>query len=294
MRKCLLFTSLVVLILTSCQKSIVWDDLILTPPVTPPVTPTPSGSNLLDKIVALTTTDTLTYSYTYDNTKRLIKVTQVGVSSRDKIDETEFYIRDNAGKLIQHTTISYSATSTLPSKYDTIYAKIHYPQGSSNFDYVIHLANNGGGYTTDSVLYTYTNNKISQYKNFSTSLTSAAIPFYSVDIAYDALGNVTLAKYYSFLNSSTPTLSLETSYTYDSKVSPLIYGNESFIALGEYYAGPNNFLSLTVLDKVGTASALTVTYNRAYNSNNLPSTANGIAISNGQPQQTSQLTYFYK
>ncbi len=295
MRSTSLLSLLVIILFSSCQKSIVWDDLVLTPPTTP-VTPTPgaTGGSLLDKIIALSNTDTLTFTYSYDTTKKLVKITKVGVSSGDKVDETEYYIRDVNGKLTQHTKISYSAKSALPSKYDTVYTKIHYPAGSSNFDYVIELANSNGGYITDSITYAYTNSKISRYTYFGTSPTSVAMPYYYLDLTYDAAGNTTDVKYYSYLMGVSPVFSLETIYTYDTKVSPLQYGNESLIALGEYYLGVNNFLSITLIDKTGRASDLAVTYTRTYNTTSLPNTASGVAISAGRPQQTLQLNYFYK
>lgn len=290
-----LLSCLLVLGFSSCQKSIEWNDLVLTP--TTPVTPTPgtTGGNLLVKMVSLSSTDTVTYIYGYDSVKRLIKLTQVGVSSGDKVDETEYYIRDAAGKLIQHTKISYSSTSALPSKYDTVYSKLHYPTGSSNFDYVIESANSGNGYVTDSVTFAYTNNRVSQYKYYATSPSRQPILVYHIDVTYDASGNVINEKLYTYNFTTTPTLSTDNAFTYDNKISPLQYGNESFVGLGENFAGPNNVVSLLITDKSGSSTnTVSVNYNIAYNSNSYPATANGTAIVTGAPAQTLQLTYFYQ
>lgn len=142
------------------------------------------------KVVSVSAADTQTKTYSYDASKRLIKVTSVGISSGDKVEDSDYCIRVANDKLIQHTNISYLIISSLPLKYDTIY-----------------------------------------YAN-----------------------------------------------TYDSKRSPLQYGIESFIGLGENYAGPNNILSLLVTDKSNCSNSVSFNYTLAYNTNAYPAaTANGTA-----------------
>ena len=286
MRKCLLFISLGLLLLSSCQKSIVWDDLVLTPPTIP--IPIPSGTNgsLLTKMVSLSITDTLTYIYSYDSSKRLIKLATVGVSSGAKVDENEYFLRDASGKMVQYTKIEYSKKSTNTSKYDTSYSKVHYPSGSNNFDYIIEFASASRSLISDSITFAYTNNKITQQKIFYGALASggtATLAFQS-DFGYDASGNVTNSKIYTYTNN-VQELSAEATYGYDTKKSPLVLGNEAFITLGEYYSGPNNPISYTLLSKNTNMSSVNINYNITYNANSYPAQATGTATFTGAPSQ---------
>lgn len=295
MRKSLLFIIFTSLLVTSCQKSIVWDDLVLTPP-TPQPPPTGTNGSLLTKIVSLSTTDTLTITYSYDSLKRLIKVATVGISRGDKVDKSQFFLRDTSGKMVQYTEIEYSRNSTNALKYDTSYAKVHYPFGSSNFDYVIEFANTSRTLISDSIAFTYTNNKVTQFKVFYGPLATGGAGTLAAksDFTYDASGNVISNKAYTYTNN-VQTSSGEATYGYDTKKSPLILGNEGFITIGEYYSGPNNAISYTVVDKTGTnPTTVNISYNINYNSNNYPAQAMGTATYTGLPNQTLQLTYFYQ
>ncbi|MBC7650687.1 MAG: hypothetical protein H7101_02945 [Deinococcales bacterium] len=295
MRKYLLFTSLLLLLISSCQKSIVWDDLVLLPPSTP-VTPITGGTSgtLLDKIVSLSNTDTITLSYAYDASKRLIKETQVGISNGDKVDQTKIFKRDASGKIIENTMIEYSTTATTPSKYDTTNMFVHYPTGSLNFDYAIQTEVVSGSSPKDSITFQYTANKITRVKSFfSNSLSIGYKTSYQVDYSYDANGNLAGGKIYTY-TTGTAVLAAEYIFVYDTKKSPLILGNEAFLTLGENYVGSNNVTSLTTTDKINAGGSIVIAYTFGYNANNFPATANGTATYPGLGSQSLKLTYFYQ
>ncbi len=298
MRKRFLFISLVVLILSSCQKSIVWDDLVLTPPTTPIIVPGVGGTtgSLLTKIVSLTTTDTVTQSFSYDSSKKLTKVTSVGISNRDKKDDTYFFTRDASSKITNIVEIVYSASSLNVNKYDTTYATIHYPFGSIKFDYSINTLTSGGLTYRDSTYYTYNAEKVVSVKSYTFNIVSNSYQFSSTkDYTYDVNSNVVTIKVST--SSSNPLnndIAGDYKFEYDSKKSPLILGNEALITLGETYCGANNLskLTLNITSPQAATVILVLSYN--YNSNSYPTFASGKATSQGLNSDSQSITYFYQ
>jgi YD repeat-containing protein len=294
-----LIACLILFCFTSCQKSIEWNDLVLTP--TAPVTPAPGGttSSLLVKLVTLSNTDTLTYNYTYDAANKLVKITTVGLSNGSKVDDLEVLVRDANGRLTQYNKISYSSTSTNASGYDTTITKVHYPTNSNNFDYTISNAFIGGFYLTDSTTYTYVNGKIAQLKlYYSNALTlGQSILAIESNYIYDANGNVALLKNYDYTTSTTPTLYSELAYTFDNKKSPLMLGNEAIVINADVvYIGANNGLSASYKDYSSTqSSTANISYTYSYNTNGYPTQANGTGSSSSSNIPTMlQAFYFYQ
>ncbi|MFC4230282.1 hypothetical protein ACFOW1_00160 [Parasediminibacterium paludis] len=284
---------------TSCQKSIEWNDLVLTP--TTPVTPPPGGttSSLLVKLVTLSNIDTLTYNYTYDSANKLVKITTVGLSNGSKVDNLEILVRDANERLIQYNKISYSSTSTNASGYDTTITKVHYPTNSNNFDYTVSNAFISGLYLTDSTTYTYVNGKITQLKlYYSNALTlGQSVLAIGSNYTYDANGNVTSLKNYDYATSTAPTLYSELAYTFDNKKSPLMLGNEAIVINADLvYIGANNGLSASYKDYSSTqSSTANISYTYSYNTNGYPTQANGTGSSSSSNIPTMlQAFYFYQ
>lgn len=285
---------------TSCQKGIVWDDLNLNPAVpTTPTTPGTSTGNLLVKTVSLSVTDTVTELYTYDTSVKLIKTVNVGFSSGSKTDNRHFLVRDASGRITQHTQIIYSNSSSNASGYDTVVANIHYPSSSSNYDYTTQLQNSMGHVVKDSSTFAYTNGKVVTILTYQTNfVTGIYQPLTKYTYGYDANGNVTSGKAYSYASGSSapPTLGATFTFEYDAKNSPLILGNDAFIVVGETFAGPNNCIKLTSAYSGPPAQTLTLAYNYSYNNNNYPSI--GIATTTYQGTTTSTTsttgTFYYQ
>lgn len=294
-----LLSCLLVLGFSSCQKSIEWNDLVLTP--TTPTTPsggTTTGT-LLMKMVTLSDADTLTYNYTYDAANKLVKITTIGLSNGSKVDDTEILIRDASGKLTQYNKISYSSTSTNASGYDTTSTRVHYPAGSSNFDYTVSNMFVSGFYLTDSTVYTYTNNKISQSKlYYSNSLTfGQSVLALGSSYTYDANGNLLTLKNYDYISAATPTLYSEVSYTFDTKKCPLVLGNEAIVMNADQsFIGLNNGLTAAYKDYSSTQNlSINISYTYSYNTNGYPTQASGTGTSNlSSVPSKLQAFYFYQ
>lgn len=297
MRSTLLFSSLVMILLSSCQKSIVWDDLVLTPPTTP-VTPTTPGSTtgtLLAKAVSLSLTDTSTVLYTYDTSKKLIKSQTVGTSSGSKVDGNEMFVRDASGNVVKYITIRYSTTSFNPSGYDTTITTIHYPTGSNNFDYSKMTQNLLGIVSSDSTTFMYLNGKIVNTYEYITNFVTGGYTLSSYnDYTYDSNGNISSYKIYNYGSGTTPSLVASYVFEHDTKKSPLILGNEGFVINRQTSAGPNNTSKLTLIDNTNTPPVtlnIAVTYN--YNANSMPSDSRTIVSFNGVSSTTNS-TLFYQ
>jgi hypothetical protein len=269
-----LLSCLLVLCFTSCQKSIEWNDLVLTP--TTPTTPTTPGGGtttgtLLVKAVSLSLIDTLTALYSYDASKKVIKNQTIGTTSGSKVDMTNIYTRNSSGNIIKYIQINYSASSFSASGYDTAVTVIHYPLGSSNFDYVITQQEFLGFIFSDSTVFTYTAGKITKQTSYLTDfLTGNYIPNQYLDYTYDANGNVSSAKAYSYGTGTTPTLAATYAFTYDTKKSPLVMGNEAFIISSPPSYGPNNYSKYDVVDATTPLNSLYISSTYNYNSNNYP------------------------
>ncbi len=271
-----------------------WDDLVLTPPSTP-VTPTPSGTTgtLLVKAVSLSITDTLTEIYTYDTSKKLIKNATVGSSSGSKVDDSYTYTRNSSGNIVKIAEIYFSTASFNTNGYDTVLSVIHYPTGSNNFDYSITQKVLLGFVFNDSTVFAYTSGKITKQISYTTDLVSGAYTINnSIDYTYDTNGNVITAKAYSYATGSA-VLTASYSFVYDSKKSPLMLGNESFIMQGPTSAGPNNFTQYNLIDPSSSLNNLAIAAVYNYNANSYPSDAT-ITASRAGVSLITKSTLFYQ
>ena len=288
---------LLVLCFTSCQKSIEWNDLVLTP--TTPTTPTTPGGgtttgSLLVKAVSLSLTDTLTEMYSYDASNKIIKTQTVGTSSGSKVDMSNIYTRNSSGNITKYVQINYSASSFNASGYDTTVTVIHYPTGSSNFDYVLTQQEFLGFVFSDSTVFTYTAGKITRQTSYMTDLlTGGYIINQYLDYTYDANGNVTSAKTYSYTTGTTADLVATYTFAYDTKKSPLVMGNEAFIISSPPSYGPNNFTKYDVVDVTTPLNSLYISSKYNYNANSYPSDATITATRAGISLVTKS-TLFYQ
>lgn len=293
-----LLSCLLLLCFTSCQKSIEWNDLALTP--TTPTTPTTPGGgtttgSLLVKAVSLSLTDTTTALYTYDASKKLIKSQSVGTSSGSKVDDSETFIRDANGNVIKYISIRYSTTSFNPSGYDTTVTTIHYPTGSNNSDYSKMTQEFFGFVFSDSTTFVYSSGKIVKTNLYITDFVTGTYLLSShTDYTYDANGNVASFKTYDYAASATPTLVASYTFEHDTKKSPLILGNEGIVLSRPSSVGPNNVNKLTLIDNTNTPPVtlgFTVTFN--YNANSMPSDTKTVVTYNGVSATTNS-TLFYQ
>ncbi|MDI9365916.1 MAG: hypothetical protein QM541_13250 [Flavobacterium sp.] len=279
---------------TSCQKSIEWNDLILTP--TTPSTPgggTTTGT-LLVKAVSISLTDTATALYTYDASKKLIKSQTVGTSSLSKIDNTTIYTRNSSGNVVKLTEIGYSAVSLNSSGYDTIESTIHYPTGSNNFDYAVSTQKLFGFVFNDSTVLVYTGGKITRQITYTTSFFTSVYDINrSIDFIYDASGNnIVSAKTYSYTTGSA-VLVAEFIFAHDSKKSPLALGNDAFFSLGPSAYGTNNVIKYDSNDPAVPLNSYSVVFAFNYNTNGYPTDATITATRYGIALVTKS-TLFYQ
>lgn len=292
-----LLSCLLLLCFTSCQKSIEWNDLVLTP--TTPTTPTTPGGGtttgtLLAKTVSLSLTDTATVLYTYDASKKLIKMQTVGTSSGSKVDNSSIYTRNTNGNVVKFTEISYSAVSLNSSGYDTITSTIHYPTGSNNFDYAVSTQEFFGFIFADSTVFVYTGGKITRQITYMTDLLTGAYDINrSIDYTYDASGNnIVSAKAYSY-TTGTGVLDATYAFAYDSKKSPLELGNDAFLSLGPTSYGTNNFIKYDMNDAAVPLNSFSVTSAYNYNTSSYPTDV-AITASRSGLSLVTRGTFFYQ
>ncbi len=275
----------------SCQKSYMPD-----PVVTGSTGGTGSSSGTVlstyqSKTVGSSEGSTSTYEY--DGSSRVIKITSVDVDSSNNSTTTVYrYVRDASGKITSVVTNYFAATSPGSGFPDSVYVNVNYPSGSSAYNFTSYAFSVGSVPVKDSISYIYTGGIITdvyEYQAISATTFSAAS---HVQYVYSN-GNIVTEKIYTPASTG-GALTLAGMYAldYDSKTSPLITGNESFLPGQNVGYGCKNNLAKFVLTDYTTNSVLaTVNYTYQYNSSGLP--VSGTAVQT-PGNKTVTLTLAYK
>jgi len=250
-----------------------------------------TGGNLVAKLVTESVLDTSTHTFTYNSAKKFTshKIFVKGMSGSS--DFRRHIIRDAQDKIALVKDSSLAPNGT----WDTTTTQIYYSGTSSTAAYAI--ANTGFG--KDSVVYTYTANRITKVTIYILQ-SGAYMASEEFTYVYDAAGNVTNYKTYD-LSNGTPELQDEYKYTFDTKVSPFNFGSEAIIISGfgtiemdQHVVGPNNVIKLEITDHTNaTTDVINTTY--TYNSSNKPTKANLSMQFAGLPIGVPALaTYYYQ
>jgi hypothetical protein len=290
----LLYCLLVLLGAVSCQKQYERPDVDLTTGSGGSTGGGTSNGTLLVRADYKTTGNTTEggfNTYDYDASNRLILAKTTSTDSSNKTQTVAYrYERDATGKVTRVISNLFSATQPGAGFPDSVYMDVHYPSGSTNFDYVKYKINFGGIDYVDSIAYTWQNATITTTTEFTGFLIPGTTPVVETTQYAYVNSNISTMKFYDISSSSTPiaTYLIE----YDTKNQALALGTDSFLpGLGPGCVSKNNSLKESYTDKSG-ATLLQVNYTLQYNANNYPIT--GTMVQTIPVAKTQDLKFTYK
>jgi hypothetical protein len=256
-------------------------------------TPTnPGGGNtslgLLVKAVSKSGSDSTVLSFGYNSAKKLTSMNTTGVSSGSAIDVSERFVRNSAGIITQ--TITKSPTF---AQYgiDSLITDVHYNTTTGRYTSRVTLLNLVVFSILDSVALTYdASGKVIMEKDYVDDGTGGGYEEQSkTEFTYSG-NNLLSAKSSSYdVTTSTYTVDNTNTFTYDSKVSPLILGNEAFAIDYSNFYSANNVVKMVVDVPADPTQNQTTNSTYTYNSANKPVTGTGV-VTGGQ---TVNATYTY-
>lgn len=249
---------LLTLFLAACQKEIDWG--------------TGSANQLLVKIVAKNgTTDSTITVYSYNAQRKLIKEqitsTAVGTGGGTQV---EFIINRDASGVI--TSSVQKSPDLILTGIDSIVTRYNY--SNSKYTAGIFSLNVMGFAFTDSAVYTYdVNNRIISDQHYlKTSLFPLAIPILKNVYTYSADGTNLMKQEQSAPSTPGGPLSpvSNQTYTYDTKVNPLILLNEAIILNRADWFNANNVLTNQFASTASPTQNFTIDNTYRYNAANKP------------------------
>jgi uncharacterized lipoprotein YehR (DUF1307 family) len=257
------FFIIATLLLSSCQKEYVRDDLVIG------TTGNPIGQ--LAKLAITGTDVNVTYTYEYDNNNQLIDVVSTSIVGTQNITYKWHFIRDNAGKMLQ-----YVMKANIPGYPESVTYTAHYPTGSVYFDYLTGKYDFAGLPVKDSSAFVLVNGKITKYATYGDYANSGYMLTYSTSYTYDNSGNnITGVSNYEATSTGTPVLAETLAYEFDSKPNALQLGQEAFVIGAERYFSKNN-ISKSVTTSYASLPAgekSTAVYSFQYNAAGKPASA---------------------
>lgn len=272
-------------VFTSCQKGYSPEGLVL------PGTNGGGGTGaLLLKAEATTTgtTEGTVTTYTYDGSKRITKINIVETDSFNVSTSYYYeYTRDAEGKVtvIKTNILSVSAPGAgFPA---VLNITVHYPAGSSNFDYSVYSYSFSGFDIRDSTAYAYTSNKVTSVNTFQSSTLIPAIAVNKVQYAYTG-SNITSTKIYDPTDNS---LLGTIAYEFDNKVPTITAGNEAFLPGMDLMMSCANNPARITFSTPSSPGALVMEYTYQYNTGLQP---NGGTVIETPGPKTRALKFTYQ
>jgi YD repeat-containing protein len=288
--------STLVFFLISCQKQYDRPDITGTGGSgTSGGTATTSGKRLVKYEAKVKTSPEGNVStYLYDPAGRLIRINSTDTDSLN-ISTSSYYrfVRNADGNITSIVTNSFAAENPGLGFPDSISVAVHYPAGSSNFDYtVFNIKLSSGLPVIDSMVFIYSNGVITDRYDYQAVGTTTKSLISREQFIYNAGStNLTGIKVYA-VSGTTQTLSGTYSYELDDKAAVLYMGNEAFLrGLDVGMFSKNNIQKMTVTD-ISTNTLLALTqYNYQYNSNNQPTIGTTLTVWPGNKVANVSYTY---
>jgi hypothetical protein len=276
--------AIISLFLFSCKKEKSFD----------PNNPNGGGGGTGGALLAKTVTqldggDSLVVVYNYDNQKRFIGYIAEESYQGDLYNSEMKFIR-NAQGIIQKVVLkSYDLVLI---GIDSIFYVAHYNAGTSRYTSKVLTYDDGTDFFRDSTAFSYNSSgKIIGSEEFYDD-GNGYVKASKIDYTYGSSGNITREKAYYFDDvSNSYVASYQDDYEYDSKVNPMILGNEAFLFGESSWAASNNQTKDTFTDLEDPSGGDVYTTTYTYNSNNKPLTDQTVAQSDGVPYPTK---YTYK
>jgi hypothetical protein len=249
-----------------------------------------TASTLLAKTVTqLEGGDSLKVTYNYDSQKRFIGYNTEETDAGDVYNGEVKFIR-NAQGVIQK--VVFKSWDLLVIGVDSVFYLVHYNTGTSRYSSRVLTYDDGTNFFRDSTVFSYNSSgKIIGSEEFYDD-GSGYIKSAKTEYTYGSSGSITKEKAYYFDEASNSYIaSYQDDYEYDTKVNPIILGNEAFLFGEVSWVSSNNQTkdTFTDLEDPNGGDVYTTTY--TYNSANKPLTDQMVAQSEGIPYPTK---YTYK
>lgn len=260
----LVIVTLAMLVISSCQKEIDWG-----------ASGSLSANQILVKISSKTGTDSTIVSYTYNSQRKLIKESTTGISGGTVVDN-ELIINRNTSGVILNTV--QKSPALIAAGIDSVITTYRYNSTTSIYTSSVFNLQLGGFNVADSAVYVY--DAIGKITSEDHYLKSGFLPpflalrnqyTYSPD-GQDIIGVAQLA-------ATTPGSPLVPvggqTYSYDSKINPLITKNEAIVLARVGLYNAHNSLKTVVTNTVSPSSNFTIDFTYKYNSVNKPDSSFG-------------------
>lgn len=268
----------------SCQKEIDWG------------IKTGSVPSQLYRIKSTTGTDTTQVDYTFDAAKRLIREKTAGMSAGTDISNELIINRSSSGII---TTTVQKAAALVAVGVDSIVTRYNYNTSTSKYTSAVFQLTVLGFSVLDSAVFTYdASGKISMDEHYS-QITGLPIPLPATlslrnTYTYDATGkNLVGVSQEAPTTPGGPLAPLSTqTFTYDTKVNPLIVPNEAIILGRTGLFNANNATRSAFTDVTTPANNFTIDYTYRYNAINKPDSAYSVQTPPGT--DTTKTKFFYQ
>lgn len=180
--------------------------------------------------------------YGYDAARRLISINSTSTSQGSVYNDQTTLRRNSNGIVVQ--TIQKS-DSLRAQGFDSLVYNVIYNASKSRYVGKVATFTISGFTVKDSIGYSYdASGKLVGTQEF---VTNGLVPYVNVgkeDISYDASGNIADVKNYAIdPNSGTSTVASDETFQYDTRVNPLMLGNEAFLVDIPELLSPFNVLS---------------------------------------------------
>ncbi|MFL9482955.1 hypothetical protein ACI6Q2_09265 [Chitinophagaceae bacterium LWZ2-11] len=278
-----------------------------------------SGSLLIKALSINRKNDTVVILYDYDANGKVSSYSQKGKDDTITYNVSTKVIRNSTGSVLEvdqqsmftamfpslggsSTTFDPATLAALGINLDSLGMSqiiVHYPSGSTNFDYTTSSMNMMGIATmTTTTNYTYTNGKITKstvYTSMSMSGVVMQPPTLSSmsEYIFNSAGDLITSKNYVATGTgSTVKLAQTNNYTYSDKPNPMYFGNEGLLLGNELNMSVHMSIQ-TVSSSINIGNVNGTISNIVYNNNNLPICASqNINTMNGLG--TYKLFMYYK
>jgi hypothetical protein len=278
MKKLLFYTlGLSSLVMVSCQKEISMET---------GGNPGNGGGNggnplgLLVKLVAKSGGDSTVLNFGYNSDKKLTSLVTSGVASGTAIDLRERFVRNSQGIVTQ--TITKTA-DLAQFGLDSLITNVTYNTSTSRYVSRVTVIDVMGIVIRDSVALGYdASGKVNVEEDFMDYGTAGGYVRSSKNEYTYSGNNITVVKSSAYDDaSSSYTEQFTDNFTYDTKTSPLILGNEAFAVGYANWFSSNNIIKSVIVDPTDPTANETVDVTIVYNSSNKPVTSTEVVQGGG-------------
>jgi len=249
------------------------------------------SSELLIRTVAKTGSDSVVTLYSYNANKRISNIKMNGIDETGSPVNREYrYYRTGTGILTQYSIIDADLVAV---GIDSIVTIVHYNSTSSKYSSYVLRASAFGFTLLDSSVFVYdAAGKIIREDVYESPTGSGTDYYLSGKANYTYIGNnISQLDLHDFDVSGAETFWATNKFTYDTKLSPLHFDNESFAMGHAEWFSVNNIIGEQLSDSNGPVDDQTVTTVYTYNPSTKPKSS---VITITPPTSTSNMSYYYQ